>query len=984
MLLLFVIFISSVFYAFVDWSASRVMKSISNLSSATATVVRDGKPVDIPATDVVVGDLLQLSLGQRVAADVRLVRCSPDALFDRSILTGESRPVSAAVEPTDENPLETLNLAFSSTFLVQGTALGVVFAIGDNTVMGQLVASSARVKTELTTIQKEINLFTIIISTISLSFFCIAMIVYEAWVKNAYPGYETASGAIVNAIGCLTAFVPQGLPVAVALSLSIVARRMAKRNVLVKNLATVETLGCMSVLCSDKTGTLTMGKMRVTSVAFTDAEFTNVDSADGVLAARSTASTAVKSLVLAGRLCNAARFEPGSERLGPLDRPVKGDPTDTAILRFVEDLGGAAGDEAAVTFERLFEIPFNSKNKWMATVVKPTLSSDAHPRLLIKGAPDFLLSRCSFALNAAGSSVPLDDSLTKSVASTQERWAAMGKRVIAVCTRDVAAYKNFSWSASDAGQLDHIVQSEIKGLTLVALIGIRDPPRPEVPDTIRAIRKAGVRVFMVTGDFISTASAIARQVGILTAERCDTATDVKRISKEYQAGEGVGGALQKAFTSRSLVRPQFEEQMTSPRGLALTGTDLNDFGENEWDIVFGRYSEIVFARTSPDQKLAIVTKARARGDNTVAVTGDGVNDAPALKAADIGVAMGAGSDVAKEAAAMVLLTNDFTSILVAIENGRLVFDNLKKVILYLMPAGTYTEFLAVLSNVFFGMQLPLNSYLQVFFSVFNDVVMSISLMFEQPEADLMTRRPRNARRDRLTDWRFFMQIYLFIGLMMWLSAMGSWFLFFANNGIHFNDLVGAWDRWGYYGGAYNYVLENSAGFVLGDLNASAGIDVTQLGIPASYAIPDDINAIPANYTSALQDPANGIVGALPGFSTLASLVYSGNSVYYVCMIFLQFGGLLATRNRAVSILGSNPLAGPRRNLFVPAGMLFSFLFGILNVYTPGIQSVFLTGTIPAEQWLLPLAFAAGILLVDEVRKLLVRSFPGSVVAKMAW
>ncbi|KAI9330674.1 calcium ATPase transmembrane domain M-containing protein [Zopfochytrium polystomum] len=982
-LLFFVILISSVFYAFVDWSASRVMKSIANVTTASATVVRDGQVIDIPATDVVTGDVVQLSLGQRVPADLRIVSCTPDALFDRSILTGESKPVLASVDPTDENPLETLNLAFSSTFLVQGAATGVVFAIGDNTVIGQLVASSGKVRTEATTIQKELNLFTIIISTLSLSFFCISIITYEAWVKNAYPNYETISGAIVNAIGCLTAFVPQGLPVCVALSLSIIARRMSQRNVLVKNLATVETLGCMSVLCSDKTGTLTQGKMRVTAVAAVDRSLERLENADGVIAARDTAPRLVEELCVVARLCNGARFELDKEPGVPVsERKVKGDPTDTAILRFVEELGGVAAATAAAAHKRMFEIPFNSKNKWMATVVSDPAGT---PLLLVKGAPDFLLSRCTTVMTAAGEYVPLDDAQRAAVTAVQERWAASGQRVIAVCSRPLAGMqKDFSLSAVDVGQLDRLVQAEMQALRLVSLVGIRDPPRAEVPEAIRVIRRAGVRVFMVTGDFIATAAAIARQVGIVSADRLDGIVDVKRLSKEAEANDGDGGALRAAFAKPENVKPSLEEQKHAPRALALSGAELVDLTDFEWDIVLGRYTEIVFARTSPDQKLKIVTELKKRGDNTVAVTGDGVNDAPALKAADIGVAMGAGSDVAKEAAAMVLMTNDFSSIIVAIENGRLVFDNLKKVILYLMPAGTYTEFMAVLSNVFFGMQLPLNSYLQVFFSVFNDVVMSVALMFELAEADLMTRAPRNARRDRLTDWRFFAQIYLFIGLMFWISAMGSWFLFFSNFGIHFHDLLGAWNAWGYYGGAYNYVLQGSTGFSLGDLNATAGIDVTTLGLPANYSIPANINTIPADFVPVLQNPDNGIMGALPGFAGLAGLVAAGNCVYYVCMVFLQFGGVLATRNRVVSILTSNPLWGPRRNLFIPLGMTFTFGFALMNVFTPGIQTVFATAPIPTQFWFIPIGLGLGVLLMDELRKLVARSFPGSVVAKAAW
>ncbi|KAI9362921.1 calcium ATPase [Zopfochytrium polystomum] len=959
------------------------MKSISNVSTASATVVRDGQVVDIPSTDVVVGDLVQLSLGQRVAADIRLVHCSPDALFDRSILTGESKPVPASIDPTDENPLETLNLAFSSTFLVQGSAAGIVFAIGDNTVIGQLVASSGKARTEMTTIQKEINLFTIIISTLAISFFAIAMIAYLAWVRNAYPGYATISGAIVNAIGCLTAFVPQGLPISVALSLSIIARRMAKRNVLVKNLATVETLGCMSVLCSDKTGTLTMGKMVVTTAGVVDLELRDLENVDGIISAREKAPVVVKELGMAGRLCNGARFELESEPGVPTrERKVKGDPTDTAILRFVEELDSSGA--ASSGYKRMFEIPFNSKNKWMATIVANPQDADVQPILLIKGAPDFLISRCTSVMTASGYSIPFDAEQRQKISEIQGRWANAGQRVLAICSRTLGRNLEFNWSAIDAGQLDRIVQAEIQGLRLVGLIGIRDPPRPEVPEAIKVIRRAGVRVFMVTGDFIATAAAIGRQIGILTADKHDDISEVKRLAKLFDENIGEGSELRQKFSAPYMIKPSLEEQMHSPRSLALSGSELVGLTDTEWSIMLGRYSEIVFARTSPDQKLKIVNEIKKRGDNTVAVTGDGVNDAPALKAADIGVAMGAGSDVAKEAAAMVLMTNDFSSIIVAIENGRLVFDNLKKVILYLMPAGSYTEFIAVLSNVLMGMQLPLNSYLQVFFCTFNDVIMSISLMFELAEADLMTRPPRNARRDRLTDWRFFAQVYFFIGLMFWLSAMGCWFLFFSGYGIHFSDLVGAWNSWGYYGGSYNYVLQTSTGFNLGDLKATVGIDVTTVGLPANYTIPADISQIPGPFVPLLQDPGNGIMGALPGYANLTNLVNVGNCIFYVCMVFLQFGGILATRNRVVSIVHSNPLFGPRQNLFIPFGMAVSLAFALFNVYTSGIQRVFNTAPIPTRFWFIPIGLGLGVLVLDEIRKLLVRSFPGSLLARAAW
>jgi len=285
--------------------------------------------------------------------------------------------------------------------------------------------------------------------------------------------------------------------------------------------------------------------------------------------------------------------------------------------------------------------------------------------------------------------------------------------------------------------------------------------------------------------------------------------------------------------------------------------------------------------------------------------------------------MGSGSDVAKEAAAIVLLNNDIASIPVAIKMGRLVFDNLKKVILYLMPAGTYTEFATVFANVFLGMQLALSSYLQVCFSITNDVIMSISLMYEKPESDLMLRKPRNAHKDRLTDWRFFIQIYLFMGLMMWPCAMSMWFYWMSLQGLGFYDVILVYNQWadGYKG----------------------------------YSIDD-----------------------------LTYFVSVGQCIYYVTIVLMQFGGLLSVRNRRVSILQSNPLWGPRQNLVVPVGMIGTVLVAVTNLYGPGLENVFGTTPIPGRFWGLPFCFALGILMMDETRKLIVRTYPKSIVAKIAW
>ncbi|KAI6118465.1 calcium ATPase transmembrane domain M-containing protein [Pisolithus sp. B1] len=950
-----VIIVSATFYALVDWNASRIMKSIKSLIAEEASVIRDGQQQLIPANEIVVGDIVVLSTGERVPADLRIVQMSSDLKFDRSSLTGESDMVPGSLDSTADNALETRNLALTSTFVTQGTCHGVVFATGDRTVMGRLVSMSGDTKFKLTTIQKEIWFFTKVISAVALSLFCLSLLLFGVWLRTSYPGYDTVSTAIVNSIGCLTAFVPQGLPVCVALSLTVIARRMAKRHVLVKNLATIETLGCISVLCSDKTGTLTAGKMAVESVAFLDAAYNAKDfiagcsgappptpvatSASSASQTRSPSPTTLSSanavhvLHIIARLCNGAKFassQDSSTNERPAQDPecmIKGDPTDTAILRFATSLSAvdSTARENVEKYAKAFEIPFNSKNKWMMTVVRDASitaevdeaggveNEKKEPQqceqqvtkrqegtwMFVKGAPDILFPACGTVMLSDGSVIPLGQAEREKLAAMQNEWSSGGQRVLVLYVLGHPLRSSFLYK-------------DLHSLTLVGLVGIRDPPREDVPSAIEVIRRAGVRVFMVTGDFKLTAVAIARQVGIVTQQQIDTIADVR---SSVLLGKFPPGTI-----PAPLIKPSPDDPV---RSLVLTGEDVASLTPHDWDIILSHYTELVFARTTPDQKMRIVESIKARGDNTVAVTGDGVNDAPALKAADIGVAMGAGSDVAKEAAALVLLKNDFASIPVAIEMGRLVFDNLKKVTLYLMPLGSYTEFMAVLSNVLLGMQIPLSSYLQVCFSITNDVVMSISLMHEKAEADLMLRKPRNARTDRLTDWRLFFQIYLFVGLMAWPCAMSMWFVYMHQQGLGFYDVILVYNKW--KGGWKGYTADQ-----------------------------------------------------------LQTFVDRGQCVYYVTMVFIQYGSLLAIRNRRVSILRSNPLWGPRRNLFVPVCMVGTALIAVVNLYGLGLQTVFSTTPIPGMFWGPPFAFALGILCVDEARKACVRARPNSFIAKMAW
>ena len=493
-----------------------------------------------------------------------------------------------------------------------------------------------------------------------------------------------------NVMGCVVAFIPEGMPVGVALTLMIVARRMRTKSILPKGLATVETLGCVNVLCSDKTGTLTENRMVVTTVSFVDKRMP-VDEALSVLSADSSQSPPLEHLHQASVLCNDASFDVLTLNRPVLEREIQGNATDGATLKFAELARKGKGSTIADANPRVFQIPFNSKNKWMLTLHKSNpvsttdeSSGDTSPFLmLVKGAPDVLRPYCRTYWSYVSNSIqPFDDVAEAQFAAHQEALSRNGERVILLCQRHITPLERLGSNAF----AEEIQDTAMEDLTIIGLLGITDPPRKETASTVAACRRAGIRFFMVTGDFGLTAAAIARSVGIFTnaADPDTMKTIMDRNGPVDSHLESDKGALEPQFTCTSLL---------------LEGPSISDLTDEDWDIVCS-YEEIVFARTSPEQKLRIVNEFKAR-DNAVAVTGDGVNDAPALRAADVGIAVVTGSDVALEAADLVLL-DKFDAIIDAIRLGRLVFENLQKVIGYLLPAGSWSEIWPVLMNVYFG------------------------------------------------------------------------------------------------------------------------------------------------------------------------------------------------------------------------------------------------------------------------------------------
>ena len=640
-LVLIVIFLQAGFSAFQDWSTKRTMQSILDLLPSDAHALRNGSFTKIPSSELVAGDIVKISIGGKVPADLRILTSSGDVRFDRSVLTGEAEEVEGATESTDQNFLESRNIAFMGTMVVNGNATGIVVLTGPNSVMGRIANATSGLKEEPTLIQREITRFVYIIVALTIVLATVILCSWAGWLRTQHKGYMSVVAMLNNVMGCVVAFIPEGMPIGVALTLMVIARRMRSVSVLPKGLSTVETLGCVNVICSDKTGTLTENKMVVTSVGFVD-EYRVAEEVVPMVASE-TCPGAVRELHQAAVLCNDATFEPTTIHLPVEDRKIQGNATDAAVLRFAET--GKPGRHLQDAFPCVFRIPFNSKNKWMLTLHEENIAeNDSQPEylMLVKGAPDVLLSKCTSWLSSAQNTVePLTNDAKTRLSKLQERLSHNAERVIMLCRR---RYRPEASLGSNAFS-EEMAERAMSDLTIIGILGIIDPPRPETAQTVATCRRAGIRFFMVTGDFGLTGAAIARRIGIYSGEgHPDT---LPHILRRIESGEE-------------------KEAAEDYQSLLLEGSQLGELSDAAWDIVC-RYQEIVFGRTTPEQKLRIVNEFQRR-DNVVAVTGDGVNDAPALRASDVGIAIVSGSDVALEASDLVLM-DKFSSIIDGIRLG---------------------------------------------------------------------------------------------------------------------------------------------------------------------------------------------------------------------------------------------------------------------------------------------------------------------------
>merc|ERR1711953_684549 len=753
-----VVVITGIFSYYQESKSSKIMESFKNMVPQYALCLRNGEKVTIQATELTLGDIVEVKFGDRVPADLRVIECR-NFKVDNSSLTGESEPQARTPEFTHENPLETKNLAFFSTNAVEGTCVGMVVNIGDNTVMGRIAGLASGLASDETPIAKEIAHFIHIITGVAVflgvSFFIIAFILGYNWLD-----------AVIFLIGIIVANVPEGLLATVTVCLTLTAKRMAAKNCLVKNLEAVETLGSTSCICSDKTGTLTQNRMTVAHMWF-DNKIVEADtSEDQSGSAFDKNAPGWKTLERVACLCNRAEFKGGQNDVSILKREVNGDASEAAILKCTELSKGNVLDYRARN-KKVCEIPFNSTNKFQVSIHEQEDKSDSRYLLVMKGAPERILQRCT-SIIIDGKERPMTQDWKDAFESAYMELGGLGERVLGFCDFMLPEDKYPRGYPFDPDEENF----PLEGLRFVGLMSMIDPPRAAVPDAVVKCRSAGIKVIMVTGDHPITAKAIARSVGIIS-EGQETAEDI----------------AERMHIDVSQVNPR------DARAAVVHGGELKDMSSKQLDELLMYHSEIVFARTSPQQKLIIVEGCQRMGA-IVAVTGDGVNDSPALKKADIGVAMGiAGSDVSKQAADMILLDDNFASIVTGVEEGRLIFDNLKKPIAYTLTSNI-PEISPFLLFILADVPLPLGAVTILCIDLGTDMVPAISMASEQAESDIMKRQPRNPFTDKLVNERLISMAYGQIGMIQASAGFFVYFVILAENGFLPGRLFGlrkAWD-----------------------------------------------------------------------------------------------------------------------------------------------------------------------------------------------
>jgi len=970
--------ISGSFSFYQNEASHALMAKFKDFIPMKATAIRNGTIDQVDASELVPGDIVLVASGERIPADLRLFNTT-EMKVDNSSLTGESEPQPRDIKSTKEKIFEAENMAFFGTTCVEGKGIGVVVLTGANTVLGGVAELARTALQGESTFSRDMHTFTIYVTILALSFgiafFILGFII----------GTQLIQG-IVNAIGIFVAHVPEGLPITLTVTLSAAAKKLSGKKVLVKNLTAVETLGSTSAICTDKTGTLTQNCM-APSHAFIAGKLFNCSVPKDELKDKTSDSMysdpdlikfseyiALSSVVeildptdqdIIGQIVKDQglmvdkdvtpemfeKFKPEARDNWLRTTPYRkrkttlGNPTESGIAKFIAPIIDTK--EIRGKYEKEYEIPFRSAIKYSATVRRITTEKTSEFKnnlLIMKGAAEKVLERCD-RIYMTGGEVPLTDELRKNVSRKNTEFASQGERVLGLAFLNLNkkewpdnVFKNFDKTQKESENPKVLPTT---GLVFFGLISLYDPPREGVEISVDKCKSAGVKIIMLTGDQPDTAKAIAHQ--------CHIISDLNfEYTNMVAAGMSKDEALRKC---KSIV-------IHGDELLRLHNEDLKMNPEDpEKELYLHQWlskKEIVFARLNPAQKLIIVRACQDLG-YIVAVTGDGVNDTPAIEQANIGIAMGSGSDVAKDAADMILLTDDFTSIVTGVEEGRLIFDNMKKAIAYSLTSNT-PELFPYMFFIIFQVPLPLTTLLMLLIDLGCDLWPAISFAYDPPENDLMQRKPRHPERDKLVNSKLISFSYLQIGMFEVGAAMFAYYSVMKDYGFYPMNLF-------FY--AFDEGCVNNGELRKYDWSTTKDAKIT---VQEFYGLCDKTNTT-ENAQLSFYLPIEQTLGTISTFTNLPirytseALKHAQTSVW-CSIIVMQWSCRLTTRMRSL-----NMWEHTFQNLSMLYGIIFETILAVLVTYVPFLNIAIGTRPLDLRHFgVNAFPFCVGLILFDELRR----------------
>jgi sodium/potassium-transporting ATPase subunit alpha len=1010
-LLIVVILGSGIITYLQNAKSESIMDGFKNFIPQMCTVIRDGKKQSISALKLVRGDLVVVAEGQRIPADLRIIY-SNEMRVDNSSLTGEQKPLIRS-EKCDkpDNILETQNVAFFGTLCKHGVGRGVVFNIGDAAVIGQIASLASSEEKVESPLRRELNRFIYMIFSFTLTMGVIVFIL----------GFSLGFGVMINLLYMISIIVciPEGLMPTITVSLALAAKRLSERQVLVKHLESVETLGSTSCICSDKTGTLTQNVMTVENLWYdllikkgknrerygpnSNYEYDLNDPSFQLLVKAITLNTAAvfsdnlpdtevqrleqvrtktPEIYERKRLETEAEWVKALQSLPYYQRPVIGDASETALIKFVQPINDVRETREIYRIAQQFDgteaiIPFNSAHKFALNIFVAPNDAFYSFEVFMKGAPEKIFEKCKY-IRVGNGAQALTSDLREQFEIANTQFAKNGERVLGfarlLLRRD--EYPNgYGFNLKDPFDLP------FEGFEFVGLVSMIDPPKDSVSDAIEKCRTAGIKVIMVTGDQQLTAASIAKKIGIFDGKTSMDLADEEGISNE----EAIEFSDAIIVNGDMLTKAAAEDEGLphSERGKKL----------EKWL----KKSQIVFARTSPAQKLYIVAGCQRLG-HIVAVTGDGVNDSPAIHQADIGISMGiTGSDVAKEAADMILLDDDFASIVIGVREGRRIFDNLKKVILYLISR-TMCELIPFYLPILFGIPVTCNTILIITMALGTDIFPAIGCGYEEPEIDVMTRAPRNPNQ-RLVQPRLIVIALAQVGVLEGSAGLLGFFITFNEFGFPARNLINLIHRpifphnpFDVYSPSHPF-LGNTASFCDGP-NLRTFIPTNPLaqnrrnndyGWTTDWTLErhghQDLRValLTSNCPTGAREPFEwgtcwnfqiSPITNTPVCYTTEAHKYA-QSAYFASVVMAQFVNSIARKTKSQSAF-NQPLSNP----MMVFGWCFQLLLSVLIFYIRPISEIFQARDIKLLQFGFYGAFFAMLVLVHaEIHKLLIRRWP---------